>query len=149
MLLCAEYTGQYTYPLSLACEECGLKLWLENAAQLKHSSGIQRGKDDRLDARKIAAYALRFQDRVRLFSLPEKNIASLKQLISERDMYVPDKGKYQGQLTDQKRFMSVEDYEMKSKRLEALIEIMEDSVEAVEKQIEQLIERDGTLSRQR
>ena len=105
-MICAEYTGQYTYPLCCACEELGVDLWLENPAQIKHSSGIQRGKNDKLDARKIAAYAVRFQDKVRLFSLPEKNIASLRQLISERDLYIIDKGKYQGQLNDQKRFMN-------------------------------------------
>ena len=91
VLVCAEYTGQYTYPLCCACEELGLNLWLENPAQIKHSSGVQRGKNDRLDARRIADYACRFQDKARLFSFPEKNIASLKQLISERDLYIADK----------------------------------------------------------
>ena len=148
LLLCAEYTGQYTYPLSCACEELGLDLWLENPAQIKHSSGVHRGKDDRLDARKIAAYAFRFQDKVRLFSLPEKNIASLKQLISERDMYISDKGKYQGQLTDQKRFMNKEDYEKKSKRLKKLIKELEASILEIEQEIERLIESDETLSNQ-
>jgi transposase len=148
LLVCAEYTGQYTYPLSCACEALDFSLWLENPAQIKHSSGIQRGKNDRLDARKIAAYAFRFQDRARLFSLPQKNITSLKQLLSERDMYVVDKGKYQGQLTDQKRFMSKDDYAKKSKRLKALIKELEASISAIEQEIEQLIDRDETLSKQ-
>jgi transposase len=148
LLLCAEYTGQYTYPLSCACSEFCLDLWLENPAQIKHSSGLHRGKDDRLDARKIASYAVRFQDKARLFSLPQKNIASLKQLISERDMYVTDKGKYQGQLTDQKRFMSNDDYTKKSKRLKGLIKELESSIVAIEKEIERLIKSDETLSNQ-
>jgi transposase len=113
LLLCAEYTGQYTWPLGCACTELGVDLWLENPAQIKHSSGVHRGKNDRLDARRIAAYAVRFQDKMRLYTLPERRIASLKQLVSERDMYIVDKGKYQGQLTDQKRFMSKEDYASK------------------------------------
>jgi transposase len=77
--LCAEYTGQYTYPLSCAWEELGIDLWLENPAEIKHRSGVQRGKNDKLDARKTAAYALRFQDKARLFKLPGQNMASLKQ----------------------------------------------------------------------
>ncbi|KAA6304482.1 hypothetical protein EZS27_043869, partial [termite gut metagenome] len=36
-------------------------------------------------------------------------MATLKQLVSEREMYVCDRDKYQGQLTDQKRFMDKED----------------------------------------
>jgi len=148
VLVCAEYTGQYTYPLSCACEELGLSLWLENPAQIKHSSGVQRGKNDRLDARRIADYANRFQDKTRLFSLPEKNIASLKQLISERDLYVADKAKYQGQLKDQKRFMSEQDYKRKSKRLETLMSCLEETISIIEQQIQQLIDNDDTLSNQ-
>jgi hypothetical protein len=52
-----------------------------------------------------------------LFSLPEKCAASLKLLVSGRGMYTADKSKYQGQLTEQKRFMDEEDYQKKSKRL--------------------------------
>jgi transposase len=148
VLLCAEYTGQYTYPLCCASQALGLDLWLENPAQIKHSSGVQRGKSDRLDARKIAAYASRFQDRVRLFSLPEESIASLKLLVSERDMYVSDKGKYQGQLTDQKRFMSKEAYAKKSRRLKRQLRELEASIAEVEQEIEQLIAADPTLARQ-
>jgi transposase len=148
VLLCAEYTGQYTYPLCCVCEDKGIDLWLENPAQIKLRSGVQRGKNDKLDARKIAAYAARFEDKARLFSLPEKVIASLKQLIAERDMYVMDKAKYQGQLTDQKRFMAKKDYEIKSKRLKQLIKKLEEAIEQIEEQIKDFIDDDPTLSRQ-
>jgi transposase len=148
VMVCAEYTGRYTYPLCCVCEELNLDLWLENPAQIKHSSGVQRGKNDRLDARKIAAYAYRFQDKARLFSLPEKNIASLKQLISERDMYVSDKAKYQGQLTDQKPFMNPDDYQRKSSRLKNLMCGLDKSIAIIEQEIQQLIDNDDSLSNQ-
>jgi transposase len=148
LLLCAEYTGQYTYPLCCVCEEMGLDLWLENPTQIKLRSGMQRGKNDKIDARKIAHYAFRFQDKMRLFSLPEKNMASLRQLISERDMYVVDKGKYQGQLTDQKRFMSEADYLKKSQRMVRQIDGLELSIAEIEREIEALINGDDVLRRQ-
>lgn len=148
VLLCAEYTGQYTYPLCCVCEELGIDLWLENPAQIKYCSGIQRGKNDKLDARKIADYALRYQDKVRLFTLPEKTITTLKQLLSERSMYMSDKGKYQGQLTDQKRFMSKDDYAKKSKRLRRQIKDLETSIAEIEQEIDNIIKSDHTLSRQ-
>lgn len=148
ILICAEYTGQYTCPLTCACGEMGIALWLENPTQIKHSTGVRRGKNDRIDARRIALYAIRFQDRMRLFSLPEKNISSLKQLVSERDMYIADKSKYKGQLTDQKRFMSSEDYQKKSLRLIKLIKELDDAIEFINKEIENLIKTDKTLSHQ-
>jgi transposase len=148
LLLCAEYTGQYTYPLSCACEETNIDLWLEDPTQIKLSSGFNRGKNDKMDARKIADYALRYQDKVDLYSMPQKNIASLKQLISERDLYLSDKKKYQGQLTDQKKFMRKQDFEKKSKRLMRQIKELKISIAEIEQEIEQLIDDDEMLKHQ-
>jgi transposase len=148
LLICAEYTGQYTYPLCCVCHELGLALWLENPTQIKYRSGIQRGKNDKLDARKIAAYALRNQDCAKLFTMPDKVLISLKQLISERDMYIIDKGKYQGQLTDQKRFMNKDDYTKKHKRLKGLIDNLNQVISQIEKEIQRMIESDEALSNQ-
>lgn len=148
ILICAEYTGQYTYPLSFACEELGIDLWLENPVEIKYRSGMQRGKNDKIDAHRIALYAQHYQEKARLFSLPEKHVAALKQLLSERDMYVCDKGKYQGQLTDQERFMDKKDYENKKKRLIGLIDGLEQSICAIDQDIQELIDTDDTLSNQ-
>jgi transposase len=148
LLICAEYTGQYAYPLCCACEELHIDLWMENPAQIKHSSGVQRGKNDRVDARRIAAYAVRFQDRVRLFSLPGKNMTALKQLLSERDIYVCDRSKYQGQLTDQKRFMSESDYAEKSARMQRIIDELDTAIEDIDSKIQELINGDAELKRQ-
>lgn len=147
-LVCAEYTGQYTYPLSCACSELGVDLWLENPTQIKYRSGVQRGKNDKLDAQKIAIYASRFIDQIRLYSLPDKVIGTLKQLVNERDMYVCDRGKYRGQLTDQRDYMDKIDYNNKSKRLRKLIKNLELVIDQIEEQIRKLIDSDKTLSRQ-
>ena len=69
-LICAEHTGQYTYPLSCACQAAECKLWLENPAQIKYSSGVRRGKNDKVDARRIAIYASRFGDKVQYYERP-------------------------------------------------------------------------------
>ena len=45
-IICAEHTGQYTYPLMCACKSVGCKLWLENPSQIKYCSGVTRGKND-------------------------------------------------------------------------------------------------------
>lgn len=148
LLICAEYTGQYTYPLCCACQELGIDLWLENPSQIKYRSGVQRGKNDKMDARKIADYAKRFEDEAKLFSMPQKCLASLKQLISERDMYVCDRSKYQGQLTDQKCFMDVDDYKKKSRRLKSLIKDLDTLIVQIENDMQKIIDNDQTLSNQ-
>ncbi|KAA6335459.1 hypothetical protein EZS27_016318 [termite gut metagenome] len=144
VLVCAEYTGKYTYPLCLACERVGVDLWLENPYAIKHSGGLERGKNDRQDARKIA----RYEDKVCLFVLPEQAINSLRELVSEQELYIVDKKKYQGQLTDEKGFMNPQDYRQKSARLNILLKDLKEVIRQIEGKIQKIIEGDETLSRQ-
>jgi len=72
----------------------------------------------------------------------------LKQLISERDMYIVDRGKYKGQLTDQKRFMDKDDYKKKSKRLKGLIKELTEAITQIEKEIQKIMESDEIFSNQ-
>ena len=101
MLVCAEHTGQYTYPLVCACEAAECKLWLEHPSNIKYSSGVQRGKNDKIDAKRIAIYAARFEDKVRLYERPDQEIERLKQLEAERSLYVVDLAKYKAQMKAQ------------------------------------------------
>ena len=121
MLICAEHTGQYTYPLVCACESVECKLWLEHPSNIKYSSGVQRGKNDKIDARRIAIYAARFEDKVRYYERPEKEIERLKQLEAERSLYVVDLAKYKAQLKDQKEYMAERTYNDKARRLKKLM----------------------------
>jgi transposase len=148
VLVCAEYTGKYTYPLCLSCQKVGVGLWLENPYVIKHSDGLQRGKNDRQDARKIARYARRYEDKARLFVLPEQSISSLRELVSEQELYIVDKKKYQAQLTDEKGFMNPQDYLEKSERLNILLKDLKAVIEQIERKIQKLIEGDETLSHQ-
>ncbi len=102
ILVCAEHTGQYIFPLASACKAVECKLWLENAAEIKYSSGVQRGKNDKVDAKRIAIYASRFQDKIQYYERPTEDIERLRQLESERTLYVTDLTKYKGQMKDQK-----------------------------------------------
>lgn len=148
LLLCAEYTGHYTYPLCCACAELNIHLWLENPMQIKYSCGFGRGKNDKIDARKIAFYALRFQQDARFYSLPDAALHSLSLLLSERDLYLSDRGKYQGQLTDQKDFINPADYKDKQKRLKRIIKEINLSLKEIDTKILFIIESDPELSNQ-
>jgi transposase len=148
VLVCAEYTGKYTYPLCLSCERVGVGLWLENPYVIKHSSGLERGKNERLDAKKIAHYACRFEDKVCLFTLPEKALSTLRELVSERELYIVEKKKYQAQLSDEKDFMAPADYQDKSTRLKTLLKGLEKAIREIDLKIQEIIAQDERLSHQ-
>lgn len=147
-LICAEHTGQYTYPLACACKAVECKLWLENPSQIKYSSGMQRGKNDKVDAKRIAIYAARFGDKVRYYDRPTEEVEQLKQLERERTLYMSDVIKYKGQLIDQKEFMPEAIYKKKAKRLKALLEELQAAIDAITAEMDELIASTEVLSRQ-
>ena len=58
VLVCLENTGRYMNILLKACVSLGYDAWVENALSIKRSMGLQRGKNDKVDASRIAEYAL-------------------------------------------------------------------------------------------
>lgn len=147
-LICAEHTGQYTYPLICACKSIGCKLWIENPTQIKYCSGMTRGKNDRVDAKRIAMYAFRFYDQAAYYKRPSEELVRLNQLEAERTLYKVDLSKYKAQVTDQKDFMPKTLYKSKSDRLKLLIRSLEQVLKKIEDEMSKIIETTKILSRQ-
>lgn len=77
-IICAEHTDQYTYPLICACKSVECKLWLENPSQIKYCSGVTRGKNNKVDAHRIAEYAMRFLDKAKPYKRPTEELMRFK-----------------------------------------------------------------------
>lgn len=84
VLFCLEHTGIYCRPFLKFADENKLNVWLQPALEIKRSVGMTRGKDDRIDAERIAEYAFRFQDKARLWEDEGKSIRELRELIALR-----------------------------------------------------------------
>lgn len=147
-LICAEHTGQYTYPLICACKSIDCRLWIENPTQIKYCSGMTRGKNDRVDAKRIATYAFRFYDQAVYYKRPSEELVRLNQLEAERTLYMVDLSKYKAQVTDQKDFMPKALYKSKSDRLKLLISSLEQVLKRIEAEMNEIIESTKILSRQ-
>ena len=57
-LFCAENMGCYVHLLSVTSQEKKFRLALASTLSIKRSMGLQRGKSDRIDARRIVAHFL-------------------------------------------------------------------------------------------
>ena len=67
-IFCMEHTGIYNNHLLTALQSLKAQIWLENPTQIKYSLGLQRGKNDCLDAKRIALYAYKNRDNVKLWT---------------------------------------------------------------------------------
>ena len=90
-LFCGEHTGLYSVLLSEFLIKKNLFVWLENPLQIKLSTGIKRDKNDKVDSREIALYALRFQDKAKESQLSDKSLKSLELLLGFRDRLIGNK----------------------------------------------------------
>lgn len=88
MIICAEHTGVYTNPLIAFADKKGLALSLNSPLDIKHSMGIARGKNDAVDAGRIAEYAHNHRDKLRLYEKPSEAIMKLQYLLTERRQYM-------------------------------------------------------------
>ena len=90
-LYCAETTGGYD---RLLCEQLyakGLTVWRESALEIKRSSGLRRGKDDKTDSKAIAEYAMRHADKAEPYRPADKRLEELRELYLYRDSLVEEK----------------------------------------------------------
>ena len=83
-----EYTGVYNEDLAEFLHQQGESFSIVSGLEVKKSLGIQRGKSDVIDSKKLAEYGFRFRDKIRLTELESEQIRALKKLLSERDSYI-------------------------------------------------------------
>ena len=83
------------------------------------------------------------------YERPTEDIERLKQLESERTLYVTDLAKYKGQMKDQKDYMPRKLYERKMKRLQTLMDDLEKAIQAITYEMDEVIASCPVLCRQR
>ena len=149
VLVCAEYTGRYIYPLTVACQELDIFLWLDDPTRIKNSMGLTRGKNDVIDAARIAEYAFRYSDKAVRYCIPDAALVSMKNLLADREFLLIDRKRYQSQLTDQKKYMAPGDFKHKSGRWKKVIKSIDEQIAAIDTEIETLIAADPVLTRQK
>jgi transposase len=87
-LFCMEHTGIYNNHLLDFLDKKKLNICLESGIQIKHSSGLKRGKSDKIDSQRIAIYAFKNQEEIKLWKPQRAILNKLKQLTTLRSRLV-------------------------------------------------------------
>jgi len=87
-IFCMEFTGIYCRPLTTFMTEKECNVWLEMPVNIIRSLGLQRGKNDRVDARRIALYAYKNIEDVKLWKPQRDIILKLRDLLSLRERLI-------------------------------------------------------------
>lgn len=149
VLICAEYTGKYIYPLTIACRELDAFLWIDDPTRIKNSLGLTRGKNDAIDAMRIAEYACRYNDKAVRYVIPDRALVSMKNLLADREFLLTDRKRYHAQLSDQKKYMDPSDFRHKSARWKKVIRSIDEQIALIDAEINAIIDDDPVLARQK
>lgn len=88
VLVCMEHTGTYGLLFCAWLSHKGADFCVEPGLRIKHSLGMVRGKNDRIDARRIADYAFTQRNKLTLFTFHSRALLEVKQILTYRDQMV-------------------------------------------------------------
>ena len=87
-IFCMEFTGVYCRPLTSFFVEQDCHVWIEMPVNIIRSLGLQRGKNDRVDAHRIALYAYKNRDDIKLWKPQRDVILQLRDLLALRERLI-------------------------------------------------------------
>ncbi|MFC5413196.1 IS110 family transposase, partial [Larkinella bovis] len=142
---CMEHTGIYNAHIISHLYKIKLSLWLESSLQIKKAGGLQRGKNDAIDAVRIAEYAFRFRDQMRLWQPPRPILQKLAVLSALRQRLLRVRQQLQQPITEQQGFVDATLQRQLLKSCQASIKSLTTDLEKADQQITHLIQSDERL----
>ena len=145
ILFCIEHTGLYCRVLSSYLVENQYAVWLEMPVQILKSLGIQRGKNDRLDAKRIATYAFTFRDKARLWQPPREEVQKIHDLLALRDRLIESRKSILTPIQELEATGLSEVADTLRKHCKKSIESLDKEIKQIEKELDEIIDKDTNL----
>ena len=144
-LFCMESTGMYCNALLNFFKDTSADVWVENAIQIKRSSGIVRGKQDKIDAHRIAFYAFRNADAARLWKPTSEILEQIKNLASLRDRMVQTQKKLKTPIDELEAVGEKKMAELLAKSISKSLKAIDSDIKQIELKIMGLMKKDESL----
>ena len=140
-----EHSGLYSYQISLFLTEQDIAFVMASGLAIKRSLGIVRGKNDRVDAKRIALYAYRLREETTPTKLPIDAIMRLKPLLSLRERLVKQRSGFKASYKEQKRVLIKKDHLVLLTVQEQSIKILTKQIKKVEGEMNGIIKEQANL----
>jgi transposase len=146
-LFCMEATGLYCFVLTEFLAENGIDTWIEHAAQIKKSDALARGKNDKVDSRRIALYAARNLDRLRLWKPTSATLHKIRHLASLRERLVDTKKRLSTPVKEFEEVGNTEMAKLLGKSIKSTLAALDKDLKNVEVKIIEIVNEDENLRR--
>ena len=146
-LFCMEHTGVYCRLLSTYLTENHYHVWLEMPVQIIRSLGLQRGKNDRIDAVRIARYAMMKKDHAVLWQPPKEVLVQINDLLTLRERLVGSRKSLQQPIKELRDAGFLDSAKLIESRCSSSLKALEKEIVQIEKDLDQMINKDSNLKR--
>jgi transposase len=146
-VFCLEHTGIYSNHLLACLYQKKANICLESATQIKRSLGNLRGKNDKVDSMRIAAYAYKNRDELLLWVPRREEVQQLAHLSSTRSRLIKVKKMLKTPLREYGSFVKKNAVKQNTDVCTKALNGIEASLEQVEKSIMVIVNADPELKR--
>lgn len=146
-VFCMEHTGIYTAHLLSGLHKRKANICLEPATQIRHSLGNIRGKNDKIDAIRIAEYACKNSEYLCLWTPKRVVIQHLSHLAATRTRLIKAKNMLTVSLREAGTFLPREIIKQNCALCSKTVKAIESDLQKTEEAIDQVIASDQELKR--
>lgn len=148
LVVCMEHTGIYNYRALEVLHKSGIKVCLEPALQIKQSQGMTRGKDDKVDARRIAQYAYKNREQL-VFWQPQSEIfQKLQALLTLRDRLIKAKNRLKVPLQESVGYVESSIVKSLADASLPIIKVIEKQLKELDSRIHSMFQSDPEIKKQ-
>jgi transposase len=144
-LFCMEHTGNYGLLLFFWLTQKEADFCVEPGLQIKRSLGMVRGKNDKIDARRIAGYANNQKSKLKPFVLPAKNLIQIKQLLTYREQLVKVSIGFKNSIKGHEQYEQISELIFVVDDIKQQLEQLSERITQVETQVTMIIDSDQDL----
>lgn len=146
-VFCMEHTGIYNNHALSCLYKKKACICLEAASQIKNTQGNIRGKNDKVDAIRIAGYAYKERDVLRLWQPKRELVQQLSHLAATRLRLITVQKQLRTPLKEQGSFSNKKIARQSHLICSHSIKAIDDDLDRADKAIEKLIKADAELNR--
>lgn len=144
-IFCMEFTGVYCRPLTTFLVEKECNVWLEMPVNIIRSLGLQRGKNDRIDARRIALYAYKSRDDIKLWKPQRDVILKLRDLLALRERLIAAQKSLKMPINELIAMGDKKGSAMVRKGCQKSLSSIEKEIEQIDRDLDDIIKEDPQL----
>ncbi len=148
LTVCMEHTGIYCYPLLDYLTKRGIQIFVEPALQIRLSQGLQRGKNDKIDSKRIAKYIFKNHADLRPWNPKREVIQRLKALLVLRERLLKVKNQLEIPIKESKDFIQESIRIQVARNCNASIQAIKKNIKKVELEIANIAKQDAAVSHQ-